>query len=256
MAKLIHVFLLLRFLSFFYGDFLEIIGLKAPGNYSASIWSNIFSICLWESPKLFISMISAFLDVSRPPKTNYFYLWRHQDTQRKSKKSLEHFKDMIFVNLNISEIHIFDNFRKDGHRKMMKIRLIKSWNSWIRHQYLSNMKWKFDNSYICFSFSSKGIPSTPQHTDSHPCTRPGSSRSLSEWSRSLTSKALIDAARLLLRAAVWQCIPDVNLAAEACKSAGGWPTPGAVKEPRVLACRKTTRGLIDSLFQARTLKLK
>ena len=24
------------------------------------------------------------------------------------------------------------------------------------------------------NFSSKGIPSTPQHTDSHPCTRPGS----------------------------------------------------------------------------------
>ena len=32
-------------------------------------------------------------------------------------------------------------------------------------------------------FSSKGIPITHQHTDSHPCIRPGWSRSLSEWSR-------------------------------------------------------------------------
>ena len=31
--------------------------------------------------------------------------------------------------------------------------------------------------------SSKGVPSTHQHTDSHTCTRPVLSRSLSEWSR-------------------------------------------------------------------------
>ena len=33
----------------------------------------------------------------------------------------------------------------------------------------------------------QGVPSTPQHTDSHPCTRPEWSRSLSEWSCSLFS---------------------------------------------------------------------
>ena len=36
------------------------------------------------------------------------------------------------------------------------------------------MRWKFCKSYKPFLFSSKGIPSTPQHTDCHPCTRPGS----------------------------------------------------------------------------------
>ena len=35
-----------------------------------------------------------------------------------------------------------------------------------------------------FLFSNKGSPSTHQHTDSHPCTRSGWSRSLSGWSRS------------------------------------------------------------------------
>ena len=58
-----------------YGKFLETIGLKTPGNLFAAIWYNIFSICLWEKPKLVISMISGFWHVSRPPKTNHFHLW-------------------------------------------------------------------------------------------------------------------------------------------------------------------------------------
>ena len=70
-----------------YGTFLEIIGLKAPGNYSASIWSYSFSICLWERLKTFISMISGFSDVSPSPGINYFHLLRHQDTLTKSRRS-------------------------------------------------------------------------------------------------------------------------------------------------------------------------
>ena len=54
--------------------------------------------------------------------------------------------------------------------------LNKSPKSWICISYLS----KNMNFYI----SSKGIPSTPQHTDSHPCTRPpswGTRESLGPW---------------------------------------------------------------------------
>ena len=41
-----------------YGHFIEMIGLKAPGDYFASIWyNNNYSICLWENPKTVISMI-------------------------------------------------------------------------------------------------------------------------------------------------------------------------------------------------------
>ena len=54
-----------------YGNFIEIIDLKAPGNYSASICYNLFSICLWEKLKTLISMISGFWDVSLSPQTNY-----------------------------------------------------------------------------------------------------------------------------------------------------------------------------------------
>ena len=39
---------------------------------------------------------------------------------------------------------------------------------------------------VTFVFPSEGVPSTPQHSDSHPCTRPRWSRSLSWWSRSLS----------------------------------------------------------------------
>ena len=38
------------------------------------------------NPSLLISMISGFVNPSTSPKTNYFYLWRHQDTPQKSRK--------------------------------------------------------------------------------------------------------------------------------------------------------------------------
>ena len=42
----------------FYGKHIEIIGLKAPGDYSDQFWSNNFSILLCEGPKPPNSMIS------------------------------------------------------------------------------------------------------------------------------------------------------------------------------------------------------
>ena len=52
----------------------------------------------------------------------------------------------MFVNLGIWEIHKNDIFAKDGHREMMKMRLIQSQKSWMWDQYLSkNITWKFGN---------------------------------------------------------------------------------------------------------------
>ena len=56
-----------------------------------------------------------------------------------------------------------------------------------------NIKWKYNkkrtknesSTHRSKTNSSKGVASTPQHTNSHPCTRPGWSRSLSGWSRSI-----------------------------------------------------------------------
>ena len=50
-----------RLLGYLYGKLMEIIGLKAPGNYCASIWSNKFSISLLEKQEPDMFMISAFL---------------------------------------------------------------------------------------------------------------------------------------------------------------------------------------------------
>ena len=63
-------------------NFIEMIGLKAPGNYPGPFWSNRFSICLWENLKNLSSMISGFLNVSLSPKTNYFIFG---DTRRRNK---------------------------------------------------------------------------------------------------------------------------------------------------------------------------
>ena len=42
-----------------------------------------------------ISMISGFVDVSLSPKTIYFYVWRHQDTQHDPRKKRKSFRNMI-----------------------------------------------------------------------------------------------------------------------------------------------------------------
>ena len=48
------------FLRSFYGNFIKIIGLKAPGNCSDPFWSNNFPILLLERPKPPNSMVSGF----------------------------------------------------------------------------------------------------------------------------------------------------------------------------------------------------
>ena len=57
-----------------YGKYVEMIGLKAAGNYSATIWYFKISICLWEKVKLLTSMILGFLNPPPGPKTKYFIL--------------------------------------------------------------------------------------------------------------------------------------------------------------------------------------
>ena len=155
-------------------------------------------------------MIPGFLSPSPSPKTNSIYLWRHQDTSTQSRKNNGAFsKHIIFINVNSVETQYVDIYRKDGHRTMVKIRLMQSPKSWICISYLSKIwnghlvicngffenirhflkprnhkpQTKHQETLHLFLFSSNGIPSTPQHIDSHPCTRPAWSRSLSGWPR-------------------------------------------------------------------------
>ena len=53
--------------------------------------------------------------------------------------------------------------------------------AWMRIKYRSKNETNIFQIEPTFRCSSKGIPSTPQQTDSHPCIRPGWSRRLSGW---------------------------------------------------------------------------
>ena len=47
-------------------------GPKAPYNYPASFWTNIFLISFWKNRKVIMFMIFGFWDVPMTPNTNYF----------------------------------------------------------------------------------------------------------------------------------------------------------------------------------------
>ena len=74
-------------------------------------------------------MIWGFSDVPMTPKTNYFYLWRHQDTTRtpqiirEKPKSFHEYDVRKSQNLEIGD---FETIRKDGRRHIMASRAIKS----------------------------------------------------------------------------------------------------------------------------------
>ena len=77
-------------LSHSYGKFMKIIGLKAPGNYSASIWIYNFPICLWENPKNdHVFDFGTFGRVPEP-QNHLFYPFETHGYLTKSRKSLEH----------------------------------------------------------------------------------------------------------------------------------------------------------------------
>ena len=112
------------------GKFKEMIGLKAPANYSAPFWTCNFSICLCLNPKLLLSVISELLDGPSRSITNYCYLWRHQDTSQNIKKqTLNVFAFSVVP--QFPECNLLTFFGKTGARKSPPNHLMKSWISWI-----------------------------------------------------------------------------------------------------------------------------
>ena len=86
--------------------------------------------------------LGIFARVPDPPNQLSLFLETPEYLKNK-EKPLGSFNKYYVINLEILETYLFDNFRKGGHRKM-KIRLTKSWKSWMWDQYLpENMKLKF-----------------------------------------------------------------------------------------------------------------
>ena len=92
-----------RLLLRFYGKFMERIGLKAPGNYSASFWFNNFSILLLETQKSQNVMISGFLGPVRP----FIYGFKYFKILFKYKKVWGHFRKYDFVKSRNFRNHFF-----------------------------------------------------------------------------------------------------------------------------------------------------
>ena len=107
--------------------------------------------------------------------------------KQNQENSQEYVQRIIFYKSQNVGNPLFDNFREDGHRKWwrsvwkssgnlghgLKISL-KTWNEIMVNFW--NQKPRNQEAKKPFLFLSKGIPSSPQHTDSHPCTRPPSWR--------------------------------------------------------------------------------
>ena len=119
---------------------MQIIGLKAPANYSGPSWINNCPLCLWQNPKALIFLMSGLLDVSPRPKTNI--LWDTRMLQKHQETSLEHFLKNYF-----HKSQIFGN-PGDGTNIFLRTRNGNLVNLWI--------------------FQETKKPLTPQPTDSHP----------------------------------------------------------------------------------------
>ena len=81
------------------------------------------------------------------------------------------------------EINIYQRtWNWNGNLVMCNRYLLKTWKVFQTNEPNTKNRKTKTKHLKPLLFSSKGIPSTPQHTDFHPCTRPKWSRSLSEWS--------------------------------------------------------------------------
>ena len=97
------------------------IGLKAPGNYSASIWYNKYRFACQEKKILYFYDIGIFEPVTKPQNQLCLFLEPpgHATNQDESSNI---FKNIMLVNLGILTLQNVDICRKGGHRQMMKIR--------------------------------------------------------------------------------------------------------------------------------------
>ena len=116
MGKIIYAFFVI--FGIFFGNYVQIIGLKG-GNYSASFWSTRISVLSCEGPKPNISMISGFLN----PWSPVFMVYYSKNTSKNIRKYMGTSSTNIAFHIWTSMF--FVKLGKDGHRKKMKIRLIK-----------------------------------------------------------------------------------------------------------------------------------
>ena len=97
----------LQNLRHFYGQYVSIKGLKALGNYSASIWIEKIPILLWESPtNSHFYNFGIFEPVTKPPNQPFLSLETPGHLQQNQENNPGTFlNSVIFVNLKLWEIY-------------------------------------------------------------------------------------------------------------------------------------------------------
>ena len=114
-----------------------------------------FRFHFWKFRKVMSCIVFEFLEVSMPPATNYFYLWRDQMTpnsSRKNNKSLLCFESQKVVNRTFWKVWKRQGPGSPEDPSNVLLKVLKylqesvNWTSWIWDQYLQEkMKWEIGN---------------------------------------------------------------------------------------------------------------
>ena len=99
----------------------------------------------------------------------YFHIWDSENV--KKSEGLGSVVCWFFLFLRFPDTSFIVKFGKTGTEQIWR----SSWTILPNHGYEFDIYQKpWSGNLVIFLFSSKGIPSTPQHSDSHPCTSRGS----------------------------------------------------------------------------------
>ena len=85
--------MLCHLFGYFAGKYVQITGLKAPGDYSNQFWSDKILVLLCEGPKPPNSMVSGFLDPSDP----LFLDLNRPEYFKHIRKVWKHFRKILFL---------------------------------------------------------------------------------------------------------------------------------------------------------------
>ena len=130
-----------------------------------------FNLHFPKSEKSSFSWFSDLVEIFMTPRNPYSWRWPATVRQKIREKTQIIFRNIILGDLRISSI---GNLGKDKRQKMLESRLIRSWKSWMRDQYLPKIRnWNLnilnstEGTWIIdfyLWFSAKGIP-TPAYSD-------------------------------------------------------------------------------------------
>ena len=87
----------------------------------------------------------------------------NQKNQHQTSKNIN-----ICLQNALSNPICYSSYSIDRRTRSGNLFTLNLWNSGIKKR--RNQETKKPRNQECFLFSTKGIPSTPQHADSHPCT--------------------------------------------------------------------------------------